>query len=141
MAEIQLLTNFKSDIYQQVSVCYRLNQDIFQNQATLPNVKLVLLTSIASAHAFIGCLAIAAIIAGLDLDSLKRAILFVAAVVTATGYTTADVGVGLFLRHNVTSCYLFCAHKYYGRLPRKNTCFQNAFAILIVISLLKVLTI
>jgi len=38
---------------------------------------------VASAHTFIGSLAVAAIAAGFNLNSLKRAILFIAAMIAA----------------------------------------------------------
>lgn len=62
-----------------------------------------LLAAIAATHAFISCFAVAAFAAGFNLNGLQRAIFFISAMVAATGYAAADMGVGLFLRHNGTS--------------------------------------
>jgi len=81
---------------------------------------LFLLVAVASAHAFIGSLAVAAIIAGLYLYSLKRAVFFISAVIAAAGNTAADMGIGLFLRHNGPSKVLFCAQNYFARPDKKH---------------------
>jgi len=70
----------------------RINTETFNEAAELFLV-------IASAHTFIGSLTAAAIVAGFYLNCLKRAILFVSAMIAAAGNATADMGVGLFLRH------------------------------------------
>ena len=62
-----------------------------------------LLMAIASAHAFVACLAVAAIAAGFYLNCLQGTVFLVSTVIAAAGNTAADMGIGLFLRHDNSS--------------------------------------
>ena len=55
---------------------------------------------VAAAHAFVGRLAAVAAFAGLDLNSIQRAVIGVSAMVFAALYTAADVMVRILLRHD-----------------------------------------
>ena len=59
-----------------------------------------LLTAIAAAHALVTGLSAAAVAAGLYLNGVQRAVLLITTMKGAAGYTAANVGIGLFLRHN-----------------------------------------
>ena len=61
-----------------------------------------LLVAVAAAHALIAGLARAAILAGLDLDGMQRAIIAVTAMIGAAGNAAADVGIGFLFAHGIS---------------------------------------
>lgn len=67
---------------------------------------------VAAAHAFVGCLAAAAAVAGLDLNAAQGAVIAVAAMILAALYAAADIIVGVLLRHNSTSKF-YAVWRYY----------------------------
>lgn len=59
-----------------------------------------LLAAVAAAHAFVGRFARVAFCAGFNLNGIQRAVFLVAAMVSAAGYTAADIRIRFLLRHD-----------------------------------------